>query len=133
MCRVFQAGSWARRRWIPPLALRLSQEPLLLMDSRSNVSPLAYRTCNRQATRARGRKANLIEFQRSTAARRAKLPLIVIVKQAVGCTDLLPGRTASSNPAAHWVGAKPAIGGGYCASYTARVTVSAGNIKLRCY
>ena len=66
------------------------------------------------------------------AARRAELPKIVIRNQVVARLDLRPGRIVRRHTAAHWVGAKPVVYGSYCACYTTRVGISAGNVKLRC-
>src|SRR5207247_851946 len=87
-------------------------------NRRSSVqrSPAARSTRDRLATqlRARGRRANFVALQGSSiAARRATLSSIVLLECAVGRLDLLPGRTARANIAAHWVGAKEVVGDGY--------------------
>jgi hypothetical protein len=85
----------------------------------------------RQPWVAQRRKTANRRIELQATARRANPDSIVIHKRVIGRRDLQPGRTVRLNTTAHWVRAKPAVGGSYCACYTARAGVSAGHVELR--
>src|SRR5690242_4672645 len=54
-----------------------------------------------------------VDVMNLRTARGAELPIIVHIKCVVSRLDLPPGGTTRRDAAAHWVGAKPSVGGVY--------------------
>lgn len=70
-------------------------------------------------------------MRRTIAARSAVVTGVVLLKGAVSCLDLLPGRTTAGDSATYRVSTEPSIGSGYEAVYATAIAALAGNIEFR--